>query len=132
MYISFHSSVATAVLLTPLPLSVKVPLAILSHIPADTLGEAYLGEDWVGKETILNGILLLVGFLLGQLPLVLLGILSGNLIDLFDKVVSAKLFKREIIHEAKWYPPVLKNLTLGQTEVFNIGSVIIACGLLFL
>lgn len=142
MYISFHSSVAIGILLLPLPLWVKVPLAILSHLVVDILGEHGL-EKWRFKEFVLNGLLILGGALFGKLGFAISGIILGNLFDILDmrKIKTGNIFtgwfKDVVIHKPNrfgklFYPPVLVNLTEEQTFDCNKMVVILTIFIMFL
>ena len=114
-----HSSVAIGILCLPLPLTITIPLAILSHAVMDTLGESTY-DNWVNWQICFQGILLLVGLLTNTLFIVALGIFLGNLFDVIDKIFSQRILGREIIHGSRFYPKLIVNLTSRQTFLFDL------------
>lgn len=137
MYSSFHASAAIGVLLLPLPLIVKIPLAIGSHVVVDMLGEGGI-DSWVKKEAILCTLLLVAGFFTGHFLLAGAGIFLGNLFDILDmRKTNGHWGKEVIIHKPNrfgkfFYPPVLINLTTKQTLFLNKLSVIVIAVAMFL
>ncbi len=132
MYKPTHGAAAIAIFLSGLPMTVALPLAILSHIPIDAIGEGYV-ENYLWYEIPLLLAMCLVAAV--KMPyllfLVILGIFAGNFIDILDKVILKKLFGRDdIIHSAKWYPRILLQLTSKQTIFFDLIAVLIVMALI--
>ena len=134
MYSSFHSAVAIGILLSPLPLPVKVPLAICSHAVVDMLGEASMPYAWWKEEFPLYVILGIVTLAISPYNMftVIFGIICGNLFDILDmRYEHGKWEKVDIIHQqnrfGKWfYPPVKINLSYYNTVLFNMTAMSIA------
>ena len=132
MYSSFHSSVAIGILLMDLTWSVKVPLAVASHIAVDALGEHGV-KNSLKWEIPLHAFLCAVGLFISpfMLGVILSGVLCGNAIDIFDKIFMQRLIGKELIHSAPWYPKLIIQFTEKQTIWADVISVIIAGGLLW-
>ena len=121
-----HTCAATLILMSGLPLWVSIPLAIASHAVLDMLGESTY-DNWYPYQWIIHILLYIIFFLFGYgVVLLFTGMISGNLIDIIDKVILNYFYKRpDIIHGSKYYPPVVINLTPSQTQFIDTMMAVI-------
>lgn len=126
-----HTGVALCILALPLPLYVTVPLALISHALADSIGEeTYPG--WINLQIVSHIMLFIYSLTTWNVVLMLSGMLLGNGMDIFDKIISKKLFKKEIIHSNKHYPKIIKDLNGPQTKRVDIIMALISMIVLWL
>ena len=116
-----HSSIAIMILMLPIPFAWV--LAIASHIAIDSIGEQTY-PSWQRWQVGFTFTLLLMGLVTSTLPLVIGGIILGNLLDGVDKIIWTRLFKRQLIHEQPWYPKVILQLNGLQTWLIDLGLVL--------
>jgi hypothetical protein len=127
MYTSTHSAVGILIMLTPLPLPLKVTLAIASHPIVDMFGEKPHDEG-VPRDVVYLAFMLLTSLLTGNSFLTLAGILLGSLIDTIDKMILPALFGKKwtnFIHKSRFYPKVKWKLSLNATVMANGYSMLL-------
>lgn len=137
MYSPPHAAAAIIILVLPvIPMEYKIPAAILSHAVVDMIGEAGVKNNW-RLDSILLGLLCLVGLWFSYFWIAVLGIFLGNLLDVLDmRYKDGQWSKSGGIHNqgriklfgiSLWYPPVIYQLKDDVTTVkWNIGFTVAA------
>lgn len=114
-----HTGVAITILSLQLPLYLTIPCAIFSHAIMDMFGEQTYNK-WIETQIISHILLLIFSIITSNYILMLSGMILGNLFDILDKIIFMKIFNKELIHSAKWYPKVILNLSTVQTNMTDI------------
>jgi hypothetical protein len=121
---NFHAAVAYVI---PNPI-----IKVASHPFVDSIGEAGY-DDYIFINIVYTVLLLCVAILTHHFFTYIVALLSGNFIDVIDKWIFKPWLGKEIIHEWKFYPPVILQLTKLQTEMADLVSVIgVACLMIFI
>ena len=130
MYSTVHSAAALYILTLDIPISLRVILAILSHIPIDMIGEKPY-KNMLLVEILRHLGLLAIGYFIGNLMLIVFGILLGNAFDIFDVLIYKPLKGDKLIHKSKLYPKLIVQLSsINNLLIENISYILIILYLL--